>query len=368
VTDSTKDLRNPRAIMEDTNGSSNRSNTQERGVALLSSKSSAFLDTTEHPVHLLQKRAARTAVSKLVATSLVAVAGSKLMGNAYARTKDKCGSTITQSDGKLTQYWCGYRWCAQCSAIRTARAYAGYGQQVREWSDGQLVTLTVPNVTGGNLRHTIRHLHTTFNLCCRSLKKRGMHVELIRATEITYSKKRDDYHPHIHVLVRGKQIADELLLAWLKRHPNARRVAQDVRPANAKSVSELFKYATKLGTDTKDADGSQSVVPAEKLDVIFTAIRSLRLWAAVGVKSADENALGEDAPILDVGTDAVTRPSSFIVWEWSQVFCDWVDFETGECLSGYSPSRHRKKFLSKLEILVNGDPPPSISIGGLRSL
>jgi hypothetical protein len=39
------------------------------------------------------------------------------------------------------------------------------------------------------------------------------------------------------------------------------------------------------------------------------------------------------------GTDATVRHTERVNWEWSQSATDWVDLETGLCLTGYEPER-----------------------------
>jgi hypothetical protein len=299
------------------------------------------------------------AYSKPLARMLVNVAKGPLMGKAYARTLNQCGQLIEQVDGKLKQYWCGYRWCAACGAIKTARAWNAYGDEVKSWgSDLYLVTLTIPNVSGTHLRASVQKMHKTFTIVVRSLHRqfgKGV-VKMIRATECTYSEVRGDFHPHAHCVVKGKDVALALRAGWLKRNPGASSLGQDIRKGDTGSIAELFKYATKLSSDKKDKDGLRKVVPPSALDTIFTALRGLRLWQAVGVKPAnnDEQAIDDTAEIeTDVGTEATTRKDERIIWQWSQVMTDWVDFSTGELLTGYQPGRMSMALIKKMEALAD---------------
>jgi len=326
------------------------------------------LDTPEqlpHPtLNPLQKRARRVAFGKPLARMLVGASRGPLMGKAYSRTLHQCGQLMEQVDGKLKTYWCGYRWCPACTAIKTARAWNAYGAEVKSWgSDLHMVTLTVPNVSGEVLRSTVRTMHNQFANIGQALHRKygkGM-VKMIRATECTYSEVRGDFHPHMHIVVKGREIAKALLEGWLKRNPEASSLAQDMRKGNAGTVAELFKYATKLSSDKRDTDGTRRVIPAHALDTIFTAFRGLRLWQAVGVKAAnnDEGAIDDNAEIeTEVGTEATTRVTENIVWEWCQAVTDWVDLNTGECLTGYEPGRHAKTLIQKMEILADDLPEP----------
>jgi len=312
----------------------------------------------------LQKRARRVAFGKPLARMLVGASRGPLMGKAYSRTLHQCGQLMEQVDGKLKTYWCGYRWCPACAAIKTARAWNAYGDEVKGWGkDLHMVTLTVPNVSGEVLRSTVRTMHQTFANIGRSLTRQfgKDDVKMIRATECTYSEVRNDFHPHMHVVVKGHDVAKALLMGWLKRNPEASSLGQDLRKGDSGSVAELFKYATKLSSDKRDTDGSRKVVPAHALDTIFTAFRGLRLWQAVGVKAAnnDEQAIDDTAEIeTDVGTEAITRKDERLIWQWSQIMTDWVDYSTGECLTGYEPGRHAKTLIQKMESLADDLPVP----------
>jgi hypothetical protein len=325
-------------------------------------------NTPEQPVHSpltpLQKRARRVAFGKPLARMLVGASRGPLMGKAYSRTLHQCGQLMEQVDGKLKTYWCGYRWCPACTAIKTARAWNAYGDEVKGWGkDLHMVTLTVPNVSETVLRSTVRTMHQTFANIGRSLTRQfgKDDVKMIRATECTYSEVRNDFHPHMHVVVKGREVAKALLEGWLKRNPEASSLGQDLRKGDSGSVAELFKYATKLSSDKRDTDGSRKVVPPHALDTIFTAFRGLRLWQAVGVKAAnnDEQAIDDTAEIeTEVGTEATTRKDERIIWQWSQIMTDWVDFSTGECLTGYEPGRHARTLIQKMESLADDLPVP----------
>jgi hypothetical protein len=241
-----------------------------------------------------------------------------------------------------------------CNSIRAGKAWAGYGEEVSSWEDGYLVTLTIPNVEGKYLRKSLQDMHNKFHLCWLSLRRKGIETKMIRATEVTYSKKRDDFHPHMHVLVKGKESSVALLKAWLKRYPKARNKGQDIRKADKNSTRELFKYAAKLATDTRDEDGMRSVVPPVKLNVMFEAMRKLRLWAAVGIQSAVNEVEQSDEEELDLNesTNAVKRVHEVVEWEWMQEVADWCDLTTGEVLSEYEMSDKVKVWVKKLENLI----------------
>jgi len=306
------------------------------------------------PLTGLQKRARRKAVSKPLSGALMGVTKSDLMRRAYKRTHEDCGERVTQIGGKLSTMYCKARWCVTCNNIRSARAWAGYGEEVLSWKTPQFVTLTVPNVSGALLRPTLQKMHHFFQNCWRSLKYRGLDVKLIRATEVTWNEKTGEFHPHMHVLCADRQVAVLLVKAWLKRWEGTSNAAQDIRAADVGSVRELFKYAGKLVSEARDKDGMRKVVPPAMLDEMFSSMRKLRLWAAVGIESAlkEDEVVDEEEMKLDESTAATKRFGETITWEWFQAVADWVDLETGEVLSEYEMSDKMKVWVKKLENLT----------------
>jgi hypothetical protein len=153
----------------------------------------------------------------------------------------------------------------------------------------------------------------------------------------------------------------------MKRNPDASILAQDIRKGDKNSIAEVFKYVQKLSSDKRDSDGSRKLVPPQILDLIFTSLRSLRLWAAAGVRASngDEKAIDDTAEIeVDTGTVATTRVDERILWEWSQTFASWIDYNTGDILTpAYEPSRTSRGLVAKMDAVsvelegINGCSP-----------
>jgi len=311
------------------------------------------------PQTILDKRAKRVFYGKGLARMLVNAARGPLMGRAYQRTLFKCNTLVLQEDGRLTTWRCGYRWCASCSAIKTARAWNSYGSEVQSWAtEGKcyLVTLTAPNCSFGNLRNVVRKMHSDFASLTNTLQKRlGKDaVKLIRATEVTHNEETNKAHPHLHLLVLGYDVAKQVVQLWMKRNPEASILAQDIRKGDKNSIGEVFKYVQKLSSDKRDENGQRKLVPPQILDLIFTSLRGLKLWAAAGIKAAngDEKAIDDTAEIeTDKGTVATTRKDERILWEWSQKFGTWVDYNTGDTLTSWEPGRTSRHLLGMMDSL-----------------
>jgi len=123
------------------------------------------------------------------------------------------------------------------------------------------------------------------------------------------------------VIVENKRMAELLLDGWLKRSKLSNSKAQDIRKVDVNAKIELFKYMTKVVSDRK--------IDAKSLDIIFRSMAGRRTIQSFGFKLPKNSCT--DAP----------QPSSSVVQailEWQHEFTDWIDVNTGETLTGYTPS------------------------------
>ena len=235
------------------------------------------------------------------------------------------------------------------------KMWAAYGPAITQFKEPYFVTLTVKSVSENRLRPTVQKLHKAFNLCSRALKYHGVELKAFRATEVTYNEEREPkpYHPHIHCLIESRQAAVLLVKAWLKHWKGqATNAAQDIRPADGdhNALREITKYAAKLTGMNRGPDGQRVFVNPVKLDAIFGSIRKLRLWSAVGIRSAlAEDVLSEDDVFTDTGTEATKRTEETLTWIWSPGALDWVaDDDSGEVLSEWMASERVKSWVKQL--------------------
>lgn len=271
-----------------------------------------------------------------------------------------CSECIQQDDGMMTTRYCGNRWCLVCSRIRTARAVTAYGPVVESWSDPHMVTLTVRNCQGEDLRATMAAMLKAFQRCRDSIRKAGFQFRALRKLECTYNHRTGEYHPHFHVLTDGKEEAEQLRRRWLRQHPEtANERAQDVRACDAGALMEVFKYFTKLTAPATTKQGRR-IMPLAALDVIFRAMKGRRVWQPVGFrlpKEVAESIEGEE--LILSGTPAFKRQEERILWSWEPDLADWVDRETGESLAEYEPGERFRAFVGNIELA--GGPAAVVS-------
>jgi hypothetical protein len=258
-----------------------------------------------------------------------------------------CADTLEQDeDGKLRGIYCGNRWCLVCNRVRTARAINRYLPAIESWTDTQLVTLTIPNVKAEDLCRVIEEMLHHLLAIGRAIKRTDrLALRALRKLECTYNPERDDYHPHFHIAVEGTLQANAMRRRWLDLHPEASPKAQDVRPCDLAALKELFKYFTKI-IAKRPGTFSRAVAPAVALDVIFSAFKGRRVYQPMGFKCITQVKQDEDG---EVGTSEATpahkRLGEFIQWEWAQELHDWIDFSTGEVLTGYEPTEQFKELI-----------------------
>lgn len=297
----------------------------------------------------LRKRARSKYFSSNLATRLAFVPDSHLT-KSYWNTYH-CASTIVQEGLTISSKYCNNRWCTTCNRIRTANLVNGYSEPLKELTDKHFVTLTVPNVPGDALKATIDDMNACFKAICETYKRRKQRgkqtwqIKGIKKIECTYNPIRKDFHPHFHVIVEGKECAENLVNDWLIRNPKSTLKAQDLRAADDKSVHELFKYFAKLVTKT----GKEHVTHVKPLDTIFQAMWGLRVFQPIGIKKdVTEDIEGiQKQNVVDIDYEEDIK-----FWRWE--YSDWVD-NNGEAMTGYLPSEQMDKLIDNMK--VDADQP-----------
>ena len=254
-----------------------------------------------------------------------------------------CSNSLMQDGKKITGKYCNNRWCSVCNRIRTAKLINGYLPTIKkEITAPFFVTLTIPSVGGDELKATIRQMIVSFARIKDVFRHKRTELRGIRKIECTYNARENSYHPHFHFIIDGEPAAAELINAWLKAYPEAKRVAQDMRPADQGSIMELFKYTTKLITksDIKREDGKTEITIRPKaLDIIFKALYKVRTFQPLGgIKKVP---VKEDIEELQAEIFDDLSALTVEVWGWEQKISDWISAD-GECLTGCEAHKHYK--------------------------
>lgn len=235
-----------------------------------------------------------------------------------------CGDYLTMlasedmSKRKIeTAYFCKQRLCPGCAwraSLQSAACVSAIAAKLVEQKRIMLfVTLTVPNVGASDLRQACLELSQAW-LRMSKRKKYAVWADSIRKLEITYNAKRNDFHPHLHMVIfvprayfkGGRYIShDALLEDWRKATGNYSITQVDIRRCRDKdtgsnAILEVAKYSAKA------ADFTQS---EEIFDIFYSAMHHLRTMTYSGLCKALRADF--DAGRLD---DMLPRDTTRYVW------------------------------------------------------
>lgn len=277
------------------------------------------------------KRARKKFTSLAIATHLAEENPDSPLFKSYERSKH-CMETLTpNAEGRLTAHYCKNRWCPVCQSIRIAVLINGYKPQLEKLKDPYFVTLTRPTCTADELPRQIKRMAIAW----RKLKHRKNLIQArgIRKAECTI-RPDGQYHYHFHIIIEGRENAENLIKSWLELNPDSIRKAQDMRAADCSSMIELFKYFTKLLA--KDKSGERKMMDYKRLDVIFRALAGKRVYQPFGGLTM----VSED--IEDQELEA-TREIAQQVYTW--VVSDWFGTSEGDALTNYKLEENLIKLL-----------------------
>lgn len=193
--------------------------------------------------------------------------------------------------------FCKFRLCPMCAWRRSLKMFG----QVSAITDRILtdkkvrflfLTLTVKNCKGENLRSTIKEMNEGFRRIVKnsghykaSKKLRENLCGYLKAIEVTYNQKRDDFHPHIHAILevkpeyfsRGNYLTQkEFQVMWrklMKMDYDPQVDIRTIKNTTAKAVAEVSKYPVKLKSLLSVKNKSQA---AKAIKELKDGIASLR--------------------------------------------------------------------------------------------
>lgn len=265
-----------------------------------------------------------------------------------------CANVLEVKGDKITTKYCKNRWCMVCNAIRTAQNILSYSEEIKSWGeDAYFVTLTIVNVSDVELRGTIDTMKHNFANSVRVIKtRRNMEFKAIQKLECTINPVVYTFHPHYHCIVKGKAQAELLKSLWLERFPTSEPYLQNIKKADVGTVKELFKYFTKIITNSKSNDSVAPVeyrrkICLEGLDVIFRAIKGKRIIQTYGFKKSEIDEFSSEVINL---ANQIEHDDYF---NWIPELHDWIGQTTGVCLTGYEPSEGFKSLVESINLQNN---------------
>ena len=195
--------------------------------------------------------------------------------------------------------FCRVRLCPMCAWRRSLKLFA----QVSKITDAILadkkarfifVTLTVRNVTGSELRDTIKRMNEGFKrltdnskyAAASSVFRKNL-LGYMKAIEVTYNSRRNDFHPHVHCIFelspnyfggreRGYLTHSDWRQMWqsvMKLDYEPQVGVRAIKNTTAKAVAEVAKYPVKMADLLRIKDKKQA---AEALIELKLAIHNCR--------------------------------------------------------------------------------------------
>lgn len=188
-------------------------------------------------------------------------------------TADKTAGKIVKANR------CMNRFCPICLATRSRKQSFMLGvvlETLRENYDYKFLflTLTVPNVPGHELVNELQKQYESLKRFIQRKEFKNISKGYVRKTEITYNHERNDFHPHIHMLIAVENDyfqnsklyvkQDRWLEIWQKCKRDDSITQVHIKKANEESFRELAKYEAK---DLEYLNYSQEV-----FDVFYEAL------------------------------------------------------------------------------------------------
>lgn len=256
-----------------------------------------------------------------------------------------CNGIEVTADGMAISMNCKNRWCPICQRNKMGMMINAYADRLKLEKELWFITLTRPNVTAGELKNEISRYQELWRQIANTREYRKatrQGVIGIRKVEVTYHGRQylkdgtldewyDTFHPHLHLLISSKELADFILLQWLLLNPESSAEAQDLRQVKDEGgYLEIFKYFTKL--IAKDSSGKR-FFDAVHMDVIFRALQGKRVYFRLGTKSSwgcDEVTEDNENQEAVIETEASI---GYYQWVECDEFFGYYEVDTGETLT-----------------------------------
>lgn len=226
----------------------------------------------------------------------------------------------------MSAYFCKDRMCPGCQKRRSLVIFhqvKNICQAIQEDFPTYkylLLTLTVPNVKADQLSHEIKHLHASWDKMQRRAFFKKSIKGWFRALEVTYNGERDDYHPHLHVLLcvpsgyfkKNYIKRDDWLKYWQEatKYPNITQVDVRAVKPNPKrhestdisaAAAEVGKYATKPSNYVCKTPNGKYLAVHDVVRELADGIARKRLIAFGGIMKEYHQKLQQ----VDVESDSV---------------------------------------------------------------
>jgi plasmid rolling circle replication initiator protein Rep len=255
----------------------------------------------------------------------------------------------------ISANFCKVRLCSMCAWRRSMKVF---GQVSRIMDHVQanhnyrfiFLTLTQKNVPGDKLSEELDRMFAGFKRLTELKIFKSVSKGFFRSLEVTHNWKRDDYHPHIHMViaVNKSYFTDKTYISqkrWIEIWRNCMGLDYDpsvdvrtVKPdpndqeqkkiSVKKAIAEVAKYSVKSDDYIHEKDTAKTDAAVLTLDA---ALANRRLFAFGGKMREIHKKLNLDAPIdgnLTETHDEIRPDLTFVIvkYKWHGGFLKYVPF------------------------------------------
>lgn len=189
--------------------------------------------------------------------------------------------------------YCRDRLCVTCAWRRSLKTYIQNVQCFREINDGRylFLTLTAKNVMADELSDEITNYIESWQRMSKDKLIKKYLLGTIRALEVTYNRKFDTYHPHLHILlhvssnyfVGRNYLSQKRWRQMWEGYANLDYISQvsikAVKSDDAGMLAEISKYCVKFN-DLSELDQNTYT---RVIGVLDQALRNRRLVSYTGM-------------------------------------------------------------------------------------
>lgn len=231
--------------------------------------------------------------------------------------------------------FCENRFCPICGKNKARKDAVKLGAIMdclkKEFSQAFLfLTLTVPNCKADELSRTITEMNKAFQRLVKRYAFKRLSNGFMRKLEVTFNRKRDDFHPHFHVLIsvdrsyfkNPKQYLNHF--DWLKLWQEAMRDSSikmvNVKKAKDDVVLEMSKYMA------KDSDFAFS---AEVLKAFYENLKGRQLITFSGL-FAEMNKAFDEGELEEFELGSIVYLIELVSTEWNKNNYDERTIQLGD--------------------------------------
>jgi len=293
-----------------------------------------------------------------------------------------CSSELKRDQERnvFVRHYCKSRFCIICNRNKAGDMINKFTTKIERQPDKKMLTLSIKNPKGENLRDGINLMYDTFYNLRKNLKNNyGIKIDFIRKLEITENEKRREFHPHFHFIIneknidiekRGKRflkLSDLILDEWLNRlSPVTDIQAQKIDEWKEGGAKEIFKYFTKIVTKDRLQSTSKKAIykflRPQSFRYLYDAIEGKRIFEKAGEYRKKEIELNE----IDYSYChyMIQRANDRLTWfnyqnadsfKYIHNAKNYFDVETGEGITNYAPRSDLIDSLKKFRYTVYYD-------------